>query len=175
MNVNKIMKKIIIIYIILLIINNNCKSQVSWEECYDIQIQIEEGPYWAFRLFQEGLICKSTFINDNYTFKEYIDFFPLDSLNINVYKLKLFIANNSFFYKDTIIDQPGIIISGSPPVKISIINNDNLIIIYWKDGKCEELQTFFDYINEIIPDSKKNLYHFKYNDKIIDIKQKENE
>jgi hypothetical protein len=157
----KIMKKIIILYIILLSFNYNCKGQIDWQEYNSIQINIECGPGIAIRLFQEGLICKTTLINDNYMFKEYIDFFSLDSLNKNVYKLKSLIINNPFFSKDTIIDKPEIIIS-SPPIKISLIINDKIIIIYWKDGKCKELQAFFDYINKIIPESRKNLYYFEY-------------
>ncbi|NLL29116.1 MAG: hypothetical protein GX259_09990 [Bacteroidales bacterium] len=143
----------------ILFCNNSCKCQSKNVKNNFVRIEIEKGPFHAIRLFEEGLLCKS--VDSNYT--PILEFFPKHVLDIRkISRLEKYLLSEPQLLKDTTIDNSMLVLNGENPLLILIIVNNHMYSSIWIDGDCEYLEKCIQLLNDIIPESKKNVFTMKF-------------
>lgn len=132
--------------------NQNDKTQ-NYKDDFT-RIEISYGQFYSIKIFEDGLLCKTTDENLN----EFFEFFPLKDLDFETFlKLQNYINKNNIFEIDSVVQNPHVIIS-SYQIGVLFIQNTNIKYVKWLSGENNKLKTIFCIANNLIPKKRRRIY-----------------
>lgn len=146
-----------IIFLLLSIVSFLPSSNdVPIKNLYDnfIRVEVNKGRYYSLKLFEEGILCKST----NEKYEVIIDFYPLKDLDFKKFKkIQDYLHEHNFFEMSSTYNNPSVV-HHTHHVNLLFLNNTEIKRIQWTGGEYKHLEKLLGLVNDLIPNEKRETY-----------------
>jgi len=140
--------------------NDSCAAHNLWngDMAQFVEVEIKYGRFLTIRLFEEGMLCSG--INAKWHSKT--KFFPLKKLDSHIILMvEGILIYDPFFSKDTLVDDPNILIYDDHDIDCVVIKDNNWNRLIWVDGKCEKFKQLLIMLNNLIPARNREFFSMR--------------